>query len=90
MISLRSILCLQEIMLISLFSQKIDKRMVGLLVTDKHGMESGFLECRQDAFLMKESLKILCRCCRKEHRYTLVGGVALRRGIGKSDDTRCL
>ena len=59
MVALRSILFLQKIMLISLFSQKIDKRMIGQLVADKHCMESGFLKGRQDAFLMKKSLKIL-------------------------------
>ena len=59
MVALRSILFLQKIMLISLFSQKIDKRMIGQLVADKHSMESGFLKGRQDAFLMKKSLKIL-------------------------------
>ena len=59
MITLQSILFLQKIRFISLFSQKIDKRMIWQLVADKHSMESGFLKGRQDAFLMKKSLKIL-------------------------------
>ena len=87
MTALSRFFLLQEIMLISLLSQEIDKRMVGQLVADKHGMESGFPEGSQDAFLMKESWKILCRSCRQKHRYTLVGGVALRGCIRKSRDT---
>ena len=52
---------LQKVMLISLLSQEIDKRMVGQLVADEHGMKSGFPEGCQDTFLMKEAWKILCR-----------------------------
>lgn len=74
-------------MLISLFSQKIDKRMIGQLVADKHSMESGFPEGCQNAFLMKEPWEILCRSSRQKHRYTLVGGVALRGCIRESHDT---
>ena len=41
------------------------------------------------AFLIKEPWEILCRSSRQKHRYTLVGGVALRRSEERRVGKEC-
>ena len=76
-----------EEMFVSLTAQKVDIRVVGLLIGEEHGVESCLSESCQYTLLVMQTVVVVGCSSGQEHRHTLVSGVRLRAHVAEHEQS---